>query len=81
MMLENDKRNVDEEQLKAHSLPGTNQAGKGADEGEQTDRENGKPGGAQKRSGDQEQLDAHSLPGTNQAGKGPGGARQDDPEN
>ena len=65
-MLENDKRNVDEEQLKAHSLPGTNQAGKGADESEQTDRQNGKP------SGDQEQLKAHSLPGTNQAGKGPG---------
>ena len=63
-MMKNEKRSDNDEQLKAHSLPGTNQAGKGADEGQHDDRDE------RKRSDDQEQLNAHSLPGTNQAGKG-----------
>jgi hypothetical protein len=60
----NEKRSDDENQLLAHSLPGTNQAGKGAEDAERAtpDEHN--------RAADQEQLDAHSLPGTNQAGKG-----------
>ena len=62
--MKNEKRSKDEEQLLAHSLPGTNQAGKGADNEERAPRDE------QKRNDDQEQLDAHSLPGTNQAGKG-----------
>ena len=62
--VDNEKRSNDEEQLLAHSLPGTNQAGKGADDEERDHRDE------QKRNHDQEHLDAHSLPGTNQAGKG-----------
>ena len=62
--VENEKRSTNEEQLLAHSLPGTNQAGKGADNDERARPDE------QKRNDDQEHLDAHSLPGTNQAGKG-----------
>jgi hypothetical protein len=64
MKVDNEKRSENEEQLLAHSLPGTNQAGKGADDDERVHRDH------HKRNNDQEQLDAHSLPGTNQAGKG-----------
>jgi hypothetical protein len=54
------------EQLEQHSLPGTNQAGKGADPCENdSDQER------RSRAGDRSQLEEHSLPGTNQAGKGP----------
>jgi hypothetical protein len=57
------------DQLKAHSLPGTNQAGKG-------------PGSCEKDHDDMnDQLKAHSLPGTNQAGKGPGSCQNDDQDN
>ena len=62
--MDNEKRSRNEEQLLAHSLPGTNQAGKGADDEERPHRDQ------RKRNDDQEHLDAHSLPGTNQAGKG-----------
>ena len=56
------------DQLEEHSLPGTNQAGKGPSPSEENNQEN-RPGsgGAQH----QKQLEKHSLPGTNQAGKGP----------
>ena len=54
-----------EEQLEEHSLPGTNQAGKGADSQEENSQEH-RPDGAEAQSADEL---AHSLPGTNQAGK------------
>lgn len=53
-------------QLETHSLPGTNQAGKGPGSREECDQED-LPGGAE--STRQERLEKHSLPGTNQAGK------------
>ena len=56
------------EQIDAHSIPGTNQAGKGPGSCEKTDRENSPSGEGQHK----DQLEEHSLPGTNQAGKGPG---------
>ena len=56
-----------EDQLEKHSLPGTNQAGKGPDSCEKDDHEN-RPGGW--LGPQQDQLEKHSLPGTNQAGKG-----------
>jgi hypothetical protein len=62
--------NVDhdkQEQLEKHSLPGTNQAGKGARPSEKRDDDEPEPGS--KAEQDQDQLEAHSLPGTNQAGK------------
>ena len=54
-----------QDQLDEHSLPGTNQAGKGPGSSEKKDQENG-------QENDPENDDEHSLPGTNQAGKGPG---------
>ncbi len=57
-------------QLEEHSLPGTNQAGKGPDS---TDSE--EPDGTPERGREpqddhqDDQLEEHSLPGTNQAGK------------
>ena len=67
--MQNEHDGTKRDQLQEHSLPGTNQAGKGPGSSEQDDR--------QKKAGEeaadtQEQLDEHSLPGTNQAGKGPG---------
>ena len=53
--------------LEEHSLPGTNQAGKGPGSSDGNDQES--RGG---KAIDQDQLEDHSLPGTNQAGKGPG---------
>ena len=59
----------EQDQLEEHSLPGTNQAGKGSESGEKAD-----PGTRPRGVGAQRQthLEKHSLPGTNQAGKGPG---------
>jgi hypothetical protein len=57
-----------QDQLEEHSLPGTNQAGKGPDASEENDQENRPGRGGAPR---QKQLEEHSLPGTNQAGKGP----------
>jgi hypothetical protein len=51
-----------QEQIKEHSLPGTNQAGKG-------------PGSCEE---DEKEIEEHSLPGTNQAGKGPGAPEKKD---
>ena len=53
--------------IEEHSLPGTNQAGKGPGSGEENNQEKRPSGG-----GTQDRLEEHSLPGTNQAGKGPG---------
>jgi hypothetical protein len=65
--MENEDQGGEQDQLQEHSLPGTNQAGKGPGSCEETDQEN-RPG----RGGPQhpERLEEHSLPGTNQAGKG-----------
>lgn len=52
------------DELIEHSLPGTNQAGKGARASEQGDA-------LVKPSDEGTETIAHSLPGTNQAGKGP----------
>jgi hypothetical protein len=57
-----------QDQLEEHSLPGTNQAGKGLSSCEENDQED-RPGGRGAQHKDQ--LEAHSLPGTDQAGKGP----------
>ena len=63
-------RSGEQEELEEHSLPGTNQAGKGPGSNEKT------PENSPGREGhDKEQLEEHSLPGTNQAGKGPGDAK------
>jgi hypothetical protein len=56
------------DQLNEHSLPGTNQAGKGPGSCEENDPEN-KPGGGGAQH--QDQPEKHSLPGSNQAGEGP----------
>ena len=74
-----EKDQCDKEQyLEEHSLPGTNQAGKGPGSREENDQQNG-PSGA--KSQHQRQLEEHSLPGTNQAGKGPGSRERNDQEN
>lgn len=62
------------EQIEEHSLPGTNQAGKGPGESEEEDVERGRLGTADEttRPADappEGQVEQHSLPGTNQAGK------------
>jgi hypothetical protein len=62
-MEEDEERGGKKDHVEAHSLPGTNQAGKRPD-CEKDDQEN-RPGALT-----QDQLEAHSLPGTNQAGKG-----------
>jgi hypothetical protein len=64
--MENENHDGKQDQLEEHSLPGTNQAGKGPATGEKNDQQN-RPGGQ----GANDQLEEHSLPGTNQAGKGP----------
>lgn len=61
--------------LDQHSLPGTNQAGKGPSSAEQNDRETQPSEGEAQTS---EQVEEHSLPGTNQAGKGPGSSHKED---
>ena len=66
--MKNDGHRGTKDQLEAHSLPGTNQAGKGPGSREKHDHED-RPGGAEPQ--EQKQLEKHSLPGTNQAGKGP----------
>ena len=65
--MKNEDHGDKQDQLEEHSLPGTNQGGKGrsCEENNQDDR----PGG--KGAHHQDQLEAHSLPGTDQAGKGP----------
>lgn len=63
-----ENRDRGQEPLEKHSLPGTNQAGRGPGSGEQDEPGQG-PEDA--RAPDHGQLDSHSLPGTNQAGKGP----------
>jgi hypothetical protein len=60
-----DQKDNGEDELKKHSLPGTNQAGDGP---EPSEKEN-KP--ADQVAPQQDQLEKHSLPGTNQAGKQP----------
>ena len=66
--MENADHRGKQDQLEEHSLPGTNQAGKGASSCEKNDQEN-RPGSDWAQH--QDQLEEHSLPGTNQAGKGP----------
>ena len=63
-----------QEPLEEHSLPGTNQAGKGPGASDDDDQESGPNGEA----AGQDPLEDHSLPGTNQAGKGPGASEEDD---
>lgn len=72
MSNDEDLRQQQDEREK-HSLPGTNQAGKGPSGGDEVADEHsgGRSGPAQ------DHLEKHSLPGTNQAGKGPG-QRDDD---
>ncbi|HUR32484.1 MAG TPA: hypothetical protein VM032_01725 [Vicinamibacterales bacterium] len=50
--------------VEEHSLPGTNQAGKGAECDETPDHES-----SSTPPPNEAQLEEHSLPGTNQAGK------------
>jgi len=70
--VEHDDHGGSPDQLEEHSLPGTNQAGKGPDACDTNDQA-GRPttGGAQQ----EDQLEEHSLPGTDQAGKGPSAKR------
>jgi hypothetical protein len=63
----NEEHGARQDQLEKHSLPGTNQAGKGPGKpGSEDEAENPPARGAH----EQDQLEKHSLPGTNQAGKG-----------
>jgi hypothetical protein len=64
--MENEDRGGKQDQLEEHSLPGTNQAGKGPSSCEKNDQAN-RPGGGGAQH--QDQLEEHSLPGTNRAGK------------
>ena len=72
--MENQDRRGEQDQLEKHSLPGTNQAGKGPDPSEQADPEN-TPGRGRRHDG---ALEEHSLPGTNQAGEGPSSGEKND---
>ena len=76
--MENEDQSGKQQYLEEHSLPGTNQAGKGPGSREKNDQQN-RPSGA--KSQHQRQLEEHSLPGTNQAGKGPGSREENDHEN
>ena len=60
----NTDRGGKQDQLEEHSLPGTNQAGKGPGSCETDDREQRSGGGQH-----EDELEEHSLPGTNQAEK------------
>jgi len=71
--MENEEAQIKKDQRENHSLPGTNQAGKGANSSEPHDETKRPHGGLA-----HEQLDKHSLPGTNQAGKGPGSDEHDE---
>jgi hypothetical protein len=64
--MENEDRRGKRDQLDEHSLPGTNQAGKGPGSCEQNDQEKRRGGAGAEH---QDQVEEHSLPGTNQAGK------------
>jgi hypothetical protein len=64
--IENEDHSGKQDQLEKHSLPGTNQTGKGPSSCEKNDQEN-RPGGEGAQH--QDQLEKHSLPGTDQAGK------------
>ena len=72
--MENEDHDGKHDQFEEHSLPGTNQAGKGPGSCERNDPEN-RPGGV---GAHQDQLEEHSLPGTNQAGKEPGSFEKND---
>ncbi len=72
--MENENRRGEQDQLEEHSLPGTNQAGKGSDQCEAADPEKGPARGQRHDAA----LEEHSLPGTNQAGKGPGSSENND---
>ena len=71
--MENEEAQIKKDQREQHSLPGTNQAGKGPNAPEPQDETAGP-----RRGSAHEQLDKHSLPGTNQAGRGPGSDEKDD---
>jgi hypothetical protein len=73
----NEDRNK-QNQVQQHSLPGTNQAGKGPDSSKKGDHEH-RPGAEIGSASDQ--LEKHSLPGTNQAGKGADSSRKNDRDN
>jgi hypothetical protein len=60
----NEDHGNNQDQLEHHSLPGTNQAGKGPEPSE--DNQKNRPDGEEPQG--QDHLEAHSLPGTNQAG-------------
>ena len=62
-----------QDQIEEHSLPGTNQAGKGPGSREDGDQESRPSEGPE-----EEQIEEHSLPGTNQAGKGPAAPKRTD---
>jgi hypothetical protein len=64
--MENEDHGGKQDQLEEHSLPGTNQAGKGPSSCEWDDQENRPGGGGVEHQG---HLEKHSFPGTNQAGK------------
>lgn len=67
----NEDRSGKQDHLEEHSLPGTNQAGRGPDSFEEN--------GPRNRDGEapqQDQTEKHSLPGTNQAGQGPGSSEK-----
>jgi hypothetical protein len=64
------------DKLEEHSLPGTNQAGKGPGS---RDDEEARIKAGRGHSQHADELEEHSLPGTNQAGKGPGSSKKDHP--
>lgn len=64
--MKNEDHGGKQDQLEKHSLPGTNQAGKGPSSCEKNDQGN-RPGDGGKQHLDE--LEEHNLPGTNQAGK------------
>jgi len=74
--MENKERRSEQDQLEAHSIPGTNQAGKGPEPCEEADPKN-RPDHERQRQHD-DGLEEHSLPGTNQAGKGPNCGERND---
>jgi hypothetical protein len=74
--MENPDDDRKQDQLEKHSLPGTNQAGKGPSLGENGARLN-RPSQAPEQQDEQQRE--HSLPGTNQAGKS--ASAGDDQEN
>ena len=76
--MENEDHGGKHDQLEEHSLPGTNQAGKGLSSCEKSDQENSPSGGGPQH---KDQLEEHSLPGTTQAGKGLSSCEKNDQEN